>query len=431
MEAPSSTSKKTVAIVGLGYVGLPLAVRASERGYTVIGYDTNEEKIALLNAGKSPIEDAFLEENIGRYPFEATSDGSRLDQADIILICVPTPVDESFYPDLAPVISATELIATHVKKGALVVLESTVNPGVSEEVVRPLFEKAGYTIGTDLYLAHCPERINPGDTKWNVTNIPRVVGSFDETGLTLAYDFYASIVDGEIRKMKSIREAEAVKIVENSFRDINIAFVNELARSFDVLNIDVKDVIEGAATKPFAFMAHYPSCGVGGHCIPVDPYYLIERAKQSGFDHKFLKIAREINNSMPGYTVELLQDALNQVKLPVNGTKVGVLGLSYKANIDDVRESPAFKVIAHLKKHGAIVTTYDPHVKKKSDVGTLDELLGGVEALVLVTNHREFIDALTPDLLKKHGISVIIDGKNCLDKASFLEAGIIYKGIGR
>ncbi len=431
MEAPSSTSKKTVAIVGLGYVGLPLAVRASERGYTVIGYDTNEEKIALLNAGKSPIEDAFLEENIGRYPFEATSDGSRLDQADIILICVPTPVDESFYPDLTPVISATELIATHAKKGALVVLESTVNPGVSEEVVRPLFEKAGYTIGTDLYLAHCPERINPGDTKWNVTNIPRVVGSFDETGLALAYDFYASIVDGEIRKMKSIREAEAVKIVENSFRDINIAFVNELARSFDVLNIDVKDVIEGAATKPFAFMAHYPSCGVGGHCIPVDPYYLIERAKQSGFDHKFLKIAREINNSMPGYTVELLQDALNQVKLPVNGTKVGVLGLSYKANIDDVRESPAFKVIAHLKKHGTIVTTYDPHVKKKSDVGSLDELLGGVEALVLVTNHREFIDALTPELLKKHGISVIIDGKNCLDKASFLEAGIIYKGIGR
>ncbi len=431
MEAPSSTSKKTVAIVGLGYVGLPLAVRASERGYTVIGYDTNEEKIALLNAGKSPIEDAFLEENIGRYPFEATSDGSRLDQADIILICVPTPVDESFYPDLTPVISATELIATHAKKGALVVLESTVNPGVSEEVVRPLFEKAGYTIGTNLYLAHCPERINPGDTKWNVTNIPRVVGSFDETGLALAYDFYASIVDGEIRKMKSIREAEAVKIVENSFRDINIAFVNELARSFDVLNIDVKDVIEGAATKPFAFMAHYPSCGVGGHCIPVDPYYLIERAKQSGFDHKFLKIAREINNSMPGYTVELLQDALNQVKLPVNGTKVGVLGLSYKANIDDVRESPAFKVIAHLKKHGTIVTTYDPHVKKKSDVGSLDELLGGVEALVLVTNHREFIDALTPELLKKHGISVIIDGKNCLDKASFLEAGIIYKGIGR
>jgi nucleotide sugar dehydrogenase len=427
----SSEEKKTVAVVGLGYVGLPLAVRSSERGYHVIGFDTNEEKIALLNQGKSPIEDTFLEENLSRFRFDATSDETKLASADIILICVPTPVDESFYPDLEPVISASKLIATHAKKGALVVLESTVNPGVSEEVVRPIFEKAGYTIGTDLYLAHCPERINPGDAKWNVTNIPRVVGSFDETGLNLAHDFYASIVDGEIRKMKSIREAEAVKIVENSFRDINIAFVNELARSFDVLNIDVKDVIQGAATKPFAFMPHYPSCGVGGHCIPVDPYYLIERAKQSGFDHKFLKIAREINNSMPAYTVELLQDALNQVKLPVNGTKVGVLGLSYKANIDDVRESPAFKVIKELEKHGAEVATYDPHVIKKSSVESLELLLEGSQALVLVTDHREFKEVITPELLKKYDIKVLIDGKNCLDKVSFTDSGIIYKGIGR
>lgn len=423
--------QKTVAVVGLGYVGLPLAVRASERGYQVIGYDTNTEKIALLKAGKSPIEDKFLEENISRFRFDATSDSKKLALADIILICVPTPVDESFYPDLEPVISASELIATHAKKGALVVLESTVNPGVSEEVVRPIFEKAGYKIGTDLFLAHCPERINPGDTKWNVTNIPRVVGSFDAKGLALAHDFYTSIVDGEIRKMKSIREAEAVKIVENSFRDINIAFVNELARSFDVLNIDVKDVIQGAATKPFAFMAHYPSCGVGGHCIPVDPYYLIERAKQSGFDHKFLKIAREINNGMPAYTVELLQDALNTVKLPLNGTKVGVLGLSYKANIDDVRESPAFKVIKHLEKHGAKVETFDPHVKKRSSAKSLETLLKKSIALVLVTDHTEFKETLTPALLKKHGIKVIIDGKNCLDKAAFTKAGIIYKGIGR
>ncbi len=429
--ASKKTRTKTVAVIGLGYVGLPLAVRSSERGYKVIGFDTNEEKIALLKKRVSPIEDTFLEENITRFPFEATSDPKKLKGADIILVCVPTPVDESFYPDLEPVISAIKLIAKYVKKGALVVLESTVNPGVSEEVVRPIFEQAGFTIGRDLYLAHCPERINPGDKKWNVTNIPRVVGSFDQTGLTLAYDFYHSIVDGEIRKMKSIREAEAVKIVENSFRDVNIAFVNELARSFDVLNIDVKDVIEGAATKPFAFMAHYPSCGVGGHCIPVDPYYLIERAKQSGFDHKFLKIAREINNAMPAYTVELLQDALNQVKMPINGTAVGVLGLSYKANIDDIRESPAFKVINHLKKHQAKVETFDPHVKKQSSMKSLDALLKKSEALVLVTDHREFKEALTPALLKKHGIKVIIDGKNCLDKVAFTKAGIIYKGIGR
>ncbi len=422
---------KTVAVVGLGYVGLPLAVRARERGYDVIGFDTDEKKIALLQSGKSPIKDEFLEKNLPEHPFDATSDPQKLALADIILICVPTPVDEKFYPDLTPVISASALIAKHAKKGALVVLESTVNPGVSEEVVRPIFEKAGFTVGEDIYLAHCPERINPGDPKWNVTNIPRVVGSFDQAGLDMTYDFYASIVDGEIRKMRSIREAEAVKIVENSFRDINIAFVNELARSFDVLGIDVKDVILGAATKPFAFMAHYPSCGVGGHCIPVDPYYLIECAKQSGFDHKFLKIAREINNSMPAYTVELLQDALNAAKLPLNGSRIGVLGLAYKANIDDLRESPAFKIIEHLKNHHADVETFDPHVTSRSTAQSLETLLEKSDALVLVTDHKEFKDALTPELLKKHGIKVIIDGKNCLDKQAFEASGIIYKGIGR
>ncbi|MFZ1720150.1 MAG: nucleotide sugar dehydrogenase, partial [Candidatus Moraniibacteriota bacterium] len=267
--------KKTVAIVGLGYVGLPLAVRSVERGYAVIGFDTDSSKISILKKKKSPIEDAYLAENIPKFPFEATSDPATLESADIILICVPTPVDELFFPDLQPVISASERIASHCKKGALVVLESTVNPGVSEEIIKPIFEKHGFTVGTDIFLAHCPERINPGDPKWNVTNIPRVVGSFDAKGLHLAKTFYESIVDGVIRPMKSIREAEAVKIVENSFRDINIAFVNELAKSFEVLDIDVKDVIDGAATKPFSFMAHYPSCGVGGHCIPVDPYYLI------------------------------------------------------------------------------------------------------------------------------------------------------------
>jgi nucleotide sugar dehydrogenase len=422
---------KTVAVVGLGYVGLPLAVRSKEKGYAVIGFDTDEKKIALLKRGKSPIKDAFLEENLPKYPIAPTNDPKKLAKADIILICVPTPVDEMFYPDLTPVISASALIAKYAKKGALVVLESTVNPGVSEEVIRPIFEKAGFTVGADIYLAHCPERINPGDPKWNVTNIPRVVGSFDKTGLGIAYDFYSSIVDGEIRKMKSIREAEAVKIVENSFRDINIAFVNELARSFDVLGIDVKDVILGAATKPFAFMAHYPSCGVGGHCIPVDPYYLIERAKRSGFDHKFLKIAREINNSMPAYTVELLQDALNTVKLPLNGTKIGVLGLAYKANIDDLRESPAFKIIEELKKHRAAIETFDPYVKSLSTAKALETLLKKSQALILVTDHKEFKEMLTPALLKKHGIKVIIDGKNCLDKQLFTKAGILYKGIGR
>jgi UDP-N-acetyl-D-glucosamine dehydrogenase len=423
--------KETVCIVGLGYVGLPLAVRAKERGYDVFGFDLDEKKNACINTGKSPIEDRFLEENLPKHPVLASSDPKSLKKADIVLVCVPTPVDEVYAPDLSPVIGAMETVAANLKKGALVVLESTVNPGVSEEVVVPILERAGQRIGKDVFLAHCPERINPGDDVWNVTNIPRVVGALDATGLRRALAFYRSIVDGEIRPMKSIREAEAVKVVENSFRDINIAFVNELARSFDALGIDVKDVIRGAATKPFSFLAHFPSCGVGGHCIPVDPYYLIERAKKAGFDHKFLRLAREINNGMPDYTVELLQDALNQVKLPMNGTTVGVLGLAYKANIDDVRESPSVRIIEHLKKHSAKVEVYDPHILDRSSAKSLDALLKKSTALILATDHREFKDTITPALLKKHKVRVFIDGKNAFDKNLFRKSGIIYKGIGR
>lgn len=420
-----------VGIVGLGYVGLPLAVRAKERGYEVIGFDLDEKKNSLISQGKSPIEDQYLEEHLPQYPFPASSDPHTLEQADIILVCVPTPVDELYAPDLTPVISAMETVANHLKKGTLVILESTVNPGVSEEIVVPIFERTGHIIGKDVFIAHCPERINPGDAVWNVTNIPRVVGSIDDLGLKRALEFYRSIVDSEIRPMKSIREAEAVKVVENSFRDINIAFVNELARSFDRLGIDVADVIRGAATKPFSFLAHFPSCGVGGHCIPVDPYYLIERAKKAGFDHKFLRLAREINNDMPGYTVELLQDALNAVKLPLNGTTVGVLGIAYKANIDDVRESPSIRIIKHLKKHSAEVETFDPHILDRSSLKSLDAILKKSTALILATDHAEFKEAITPALLKKHGIKVFIDGKNAFDKNLFRTSGIIYKGIGR
>ncbi len=425
------SQKATVAVIGLGYVGLPLALRASERDYDVIGFDTHKEKITLLKKGISPIEDPFLKENVGRFKIHPTTDELELKRADIFLICVPTPVDESFYPDLTPVISASELVARNCKKGSLVILESTVNPGVSEEIVRPIFEARNKRISKDVFIAHCPERINPGDATWNVTNIPRVVGSFDATGLAKALDFYQSIVDAEIRPMKSIREAEAVKIVENSFRDINIAFVNELAKSFDILGIDTKDVIDGAATKPFAFMAHYPSCGVGGHCIPVDPYYLIERAKQSGFDHRFLKIAREINNSMPIYAVELLQDLLNDEKLALNGTTVGVLGIAYKANIDDLRESPALKVIEALKHHKAKVITHDPHVPTHSSEKTLAGFLKKSTAIILATDHREFREAITPELLKKHGVKIFIDGKNAFSKADFAKHGVRYHGIGR
>ena len=347
-----------------------------------------------------------------------------------MLACVPTPIDEMYLPDLQPVKTAVSTIAKNLKPGQLVVIESTINPGVCEEIVEPIFTKAGFVVGKDYELAHSPERINPGDPKWNVTNIPRVVGSFTEKGLAQAVKFYEDIIDASIMPMGTIREAEAVKIVENSFRDINIAFVNELAKSFDRLDINITNVIKGASTKPYAFMAHWPSCGVGGHCIPVDPYYLIERAKASGFDHEFLKIARKINNSMPEYTVELMQDALNTIKLPLNGTTVGLLGISYKANVADLRESPSLQIIKYLKKHGAEVITFDPHTPNHSTEKSLADLLDKAIAVIIATDHQEF-KAIEPETFKKAGIQIIVDGKNCLDKLEIEKSGIIYKGIGR
>ncbi len=421
--------KQTVAVLGLGYVGLPLAVRARERGYNVIGIELDKKKVELINKQVSPIEEEYLYKNLPKFPIKATTDAKEIKKADIILICVPTPVDEFYTPNLMPVKGACEMIAQNFKKGSLVVLESTVNPGVSEEIVRPIFEKYNYKVGKDIFIAHCPERIDPGNTKWNVTNLPRVVGAFTKKGTQKAVDFYESIIDAEIKPMKHIREAEACKVVENSFRDVNIAFVNELAKSFDKMNIDIKNVIEGASTK-FSFMPHYPGRGIGGHCIPVDPYYLIERAKQAGFDHKFLRTSRAINNSMPAYTVELLQDKLNDIKMPLNGTNVGILGISYKANVDDDRESPYYTIVTELQKHGAKIHSFDPHIKEKSSVKTLTTLLKKSDAIIFVTNHKEF-DVINGKLLKKNGIKVIIDGMNSLDKEDIEKHNVIYKGIGR
>mgnify|MGYP001561774461 FL=1 len=284
--------------------------------------------------------------------------------------------------------------------------------------------------GKDFFVAHCPERINPGDKNWTVENIPRVVGGLGEKSLEMAYEFYSSIISGQIKKMGSLKEAEAVKVVENSFRDINIAFVNELAMSFSKLGIDVVNVINGAATKPFAFMAHYPGVGVGGHCIPVDPYYLIDYAKQNGFEHDFLKLARKINSNMPKFTAERVALGLNEARIVINGAKVAVLGLAYKPNIDDCRESPAFDLIKALEKYGANVVSYDPFVLNKSTAKSLDEAVKDSAAVVIATCHDQFKN-LKPEYFLKNGVKVVVDGRNCLQKEKFIGAGIIYKGIGR
>lgn len=422
---------KDIVIIGLGYVGLPLALLASRKGHKVTGIVKNPEKAELINNRKSPIQDEKLIEDLKNTTLTATTDYEVIKTASIIIICVPTPVHENNMPDLEPVISASTNTAKNLQKGQTVILESTVNPGVSEEVILPILEKiSGLKGGIDFHLVHCPERINPGDPKWNVENISRVIGSVDPEGLRIATDFYESILTGTVKQMNTIKEAEACKVVENSFRDINIAFVNELALSFEKLGIDVKNVIDGAATKPFAFLAHYPSCGVGGHCIPVDPYYLIEYAKKNGFNHDFLSLARRINKSMPEHTASLVVKGLNQVKMAINGARVAVLGLAYKANIDDDRESPSYDIIRHLQEFGAEVVSYDPYVLKKSTAQNLEEALDGSVAVVIATNHKEFV-ALMPEELLTKGVKVVIDGKNCLPKDIYVNSKLVYKGIGR
>ncbi|MBI2097305.1 MAG: nucleotide sugar dehydrogenase, partial [Candidatus Sungbacteria bacterium] len=375
---------RRIAVVGLGYVGLPLALLADRKGYRVIGLDVNEEKINLLKKRIPPFADEEISKHIKNASLEATSDFSKIKEASTIVICVPTPVYENNLPNLEPIENACNNIAPHLQKGHLVILESTVNPGVSENVVLPILEKgSGLKGGKDFHLAHCPERIDPGNKKWNVENIPRVVGGLGDIGLEKAVAFYRSILSAEVKPMGSLKEAEAVKVVENSFRDINIAFVNELAMSFSRLGIDVKNVLDGAATKPFGFMPFYPGCGVGGHCIPVDPYYLIEYAAKNGFSHDFPKLARRINRHMPEFTAEQAVRGLEEKGIKINGAKIAVLGLAYKPEIGDCRESPSFEIIKQLQKCGADVASFDPFVPDRSSAKTLGEAVKGAAAVVI------------------------------------------------
>lgn len=419
-----------VVIIGLGYVGLPLAVAIQETGkYDVVGFDISDRVIKLVNSGKPPFGDPALEDRMKIKKIYATKAESKIKKADFYIVCVPTPVNDLFEPDLNPVKSASATIARNMGKGSKVIIESTINPGVSEEEVIPVIESiSGMKAGTDFDLAHCPERINPGDPRWSVYNIPRNIGATTKSGAVEIAKFYRTFIKAQINVVSSLKVAESTKIIENTFRDINIAYVNELAKSFDKMGIDLIETIDAASNKPFAFMAHYPGAGVGGHCIPVDPYYLIKRAKQSGFDHQFLKYAREVNNSMPNYTVDLLQDGLNSISMPVKGTKVMVYGLSYKANVGDLRESPALKILKLLEDLGAEIIKYDPYLLDMSNVGSLEKGLKSAQALIVATNHKE-IKKL--DFSKYPRLKAIIDGRNCLDYEKIKAMGIYYKGIGR
>jgi UDP-N-acetyl-D-glucosamine dehydrogenase len=420
---------QTVAVIGLGYVGLPLALLADQKKFKTYGLDIDELKIDSLRKNESYIDD-ISNDTVASSNAIFSKDLSLVKDADAVIICVPTPVTHDKQPDLGPVKGAVSSVAPYLKDGALLVIESTINPGVCDDIVLPLVEKlSNKKVGKDIYLAHCPERINPGDAKWNVSNINRVVGANSKKELDVAMSLYTALIDADIKAMGSLKEAEAVKIVENSFRDINIAFVNELAMSFHHLGINIENVIDGAATKPFAFMPHRPGAGVGGHCIPVDPYYLIEYAHGYGFEHDFLRLARSINESMPHFTVSLLIDELNKLEMSLKGTRVALLGLSYKSNVGDDRESPAYVIKEILDEAGAEVVTYDPYISAGSTADSLEDALKGAEAVVIATAHNDFKDI---DALKKAGIKIVIDGRNLFrkEKEAIKAAGIAYEGIG-
>ena len=423
-----------ITVVGLGYVGLPLACLCAEKGHKVYGLDVDRNKVEVINKGISPIEDEQISDklkNPKNKVYATTNADECISNSEVIIVCVPTPTDKNNSPDLTALMESASTVSKFIKKNTLLIIESTIYPGTIEEIVIPILKKQKFdAYKNDILVAHCPERIDPGNKKWTIENLPRGVGGVTKESAKKAAEFYRSIINADVIELSSVKAAEATKIMENTFRDVNIAFVNEMAQSFDKAGIDIMEVIKCASTKPFAFMPHYPGAGVGGHCIPVDPYYLIEKAKQIGFNHRFLSLAREINKNMPHYTIELLENQLQKLKKSIKGAKVGVLGLAYKANVDDIRESPAFEIINILKSKGADVFVFDPHVKKESNVKDLDELLNKSDYVILVTYHNEFKN-MDLTKLKKYKILVVIDGRNCLDKEKLKSMGILYHGIGR
>jgi len=410
------------AIIGLGYVGLPLLLLAERKGEDVVGYDIDTEKVEALRDGRSPIDDPYLHEEMERVSgLDVSTEEDSLADADTYIITVPTPV-RGQTPDYEYVETAARTVAEHLEEDDTVVLESTVAPGTCRKIVAPILEDgSGLTVGEDTYLAFCPERVDPGNEDWTVENIPRVLGAMSEDGREQALAFYDSILEADVFKASSIEVAEASKVTENSFRDINIAFANEMAKIYDTMGISAKEVIEAASTKPFGFMAHWPGCGVGGHCIPVDPYYLIKQSTDQGYQPHLLEHSREINESMPGYTVQKVMEGMNEVERSVKGSRIALLGLAYKGGVDDMRMSPALKIRDRLEELGADVVSVDPYVEE-ADHNSIAEL-GDVEGAVVCTDHDSFTD-LT-DLPRS--VECIIDGRNVVEK---LPTGVVVRRVG-
>ncbi len=392
-----------IGVIGMGYVGLPLAVRAADLGFRVLGFDVSDERVALLNQGQSYIGDvpaAMLERLHAAGLIEATTDVARMAECDLLIICVPTPLNQTRDPDLAFIISATEAIAASLRPGQLVILESTTYPGTTHEVVQPRLEARGLTVGKEIFLAFSPERIDPGQTSskgWGVENTPKVVGGVTPRCTELASLFYAQITS-RVVPVSSPSAAELTKLFENIFRAVNIALVNELALLCDRMGLNVWEVIDAAATKPYGFMKFTPGPGLGGHCIPIDPFYLTWKAREYDLTTRFIELAGEINTQMPRHVHDLVVRALNRQRKALNGARVILLGVAYKPDVDDYRESPALKVLDLLAQDGAEVIACDPHVttftshhgQHYTTTPLSEDLLRGCDCAVIITNHRAF-----------------------------------------
>lgn len=392
-----------IGIVGLGYVGLPLIDAFVNAGFGCIGFDVDDRKVTALNKGESyiaHIDGARVADWIGKNKFEATADMNRLAEADAILICVPTPLSGSRDPDLKYVLATTEAITKVARPGQMVILESTTYPGTTRDEMVPILEKSGFKIGEDLFVAYSPEREDPGNPQFSASSIPKVVGGYSEKSLKLADKLYSAAVSATV-PVSSCEIAEACKILENTYRSINIAMVNELKVLFQKIGIDVWEVIDAAKTKPFGFQAFYPGPGLGGHCIPIDPFYLSWVARKHEMSTRFIELAGEINTSMPTYVVNRVAEALNQAGKPIKGSKIGILGVAYKKDVDDPRESPSFKLIELLAARGAVISYSDPHIPTLPKMRSFDvpelsselltpEYLSDLDCTLIATDHTAF-----------------------------------------
>jgi UDP-N-acetyl-D-glucosamine dehydrogenase len=396
-----NNKKAVIGIVGLGYVGLPLTIRYCEVGYKVIGFDIDPSKVSTLNQGKSYIEhipDSAIQTAVGQG-FEPTADFTRVSEADALILCVPTPLNQYREPDLSFVINTTDALLPYLRPGQVVSLESTTYPGTTDEELLPRIESRNLKVGEDAFLVYSPEREDPGNTKFSTRTIPKVCGGYSPNCLEVGLALYGQVID-KVVPVSSTRAAELTKLLENIHRAVNIGLVNEMKVVADKMGIDIHEVIRAAATKPFGFVPYYPGPGLGGHCIPIDPFYLTWKAREYGVHTRFIELAGEVNSSMPDYVVAKVGAGLNAIKKSINGSRVLVLGISYKKNVDDMRESPSVELMEKLQELGAEVAYSDPHVpdfpkmrKHKFDLSSVpltQDSIAKYDCVLLATDHDKF-----------------------------------------